>query len=134
MRDVHDHLARAAGLIGSYREQLSSLLDLYLTEVSNRINDVMKRLTAIATVFLPLTFLTGFFGMNFGWLVDHITPLWTFLVFGVGLLVGSTAPGPTDGGPSKSSFAAGEAPRLAYGVRATAASGVATRKLKLSCR
>lgn len=91
LRDVYDHLARAAGLIGSYREQLSSLLDLYLTEVSNRLNDVMKRLTVIATVFLPLTFLTGFFGMNFAWLVQRITPLWTFLAFGIGLLVASTA-------------------------------------------
>lgn len=70
---------------------LPSLLDLYLTEVSTRLNEVMKRLTVIATVFLPLTFLTGFFGMNFGWLVRQITPMWAFLAFGVGLLVVSTA-------------------------------------------
>lgn len=89
-RDVHDHLDRAAGLLGSYREQLASLLDLYLTEVSTRLNEVMKRLTVIATVFLPLSFLVGFFGMNFGWFVQAITPLWTFVVFGVGLLVVST--------------------------------------------
>ena len=90
-RDVHDHLARAAGLIGSYREQLASLLDLYISEVSNRLNETMKRLAFIATVFLPLTFITGFFGMNFGWLLNHITPLWTFLVFGLVLLIGSAA-------------------------------------------
>lgn len=90
-RDVYDHLDRAAGLIGSYREQLASLLDLYLTEVSNRMNEVMKRLTLIATVFLPLTFITGFFGQNFGWFLDRITPMWTFWVFGVGLAVASTA-------------------------------------------
>lgn len=89
-RDVHDHLDRATGLIDAYREQLASLLDLYLTEVSTRLNEVMKRLTFIATVFLPLTFLSGFFGMNFGWLVQGITPLWTFLAFGIGLLVAST--------------------------------------------
>jgi magnesium transporter len=89
-RDVHDHLDRAAGLLGSYREQLAGLLDLYLTEVSTRLNEVMKRLTMTATVFLPLSFLVGFFGMNFGWFVDAITPLWTFVVFGIGLLVAST--------------------------------------------
>ena len=90
IRDVRDHLDRAAGLIGSYREQLGGLLDLYLTEVSNGLNEVMKRLTFIATVFLPLTFLTGFFGMNFGWLVQQMTPLWTFLVLGIGLPVAAT--------------------------------------------
>lgn len=89
-RDVHDHLERAAGQLGSYREQLAGLLDLYLTEVSTRLNEVMKRLTMIATVFLPLSFLVGFFGMNFGWFVNAISPLWTFLAFGIGLLVAST--------------------------------------------
>lgn len=88
-RDVHDHLTRAGGLIGTYREQLGSLLDLYLTETSNRLNETMKRLTLIATVFLPLTFLTAFFGMNFGWLTQVITPLWTFIVFGIVLMIGS---------------------------------------------
>lgn len=87
--DIHDHLARAAGLIGSYREQLASLLDLYIAEVSNRLNEIMKRLTLIATVFLPLTFISGFFGMNFAWMLNRITSLWTFLVFGIALLIGS---------------------------------------------
>jgi len=90
IRDISDHLDHAAGLITSYREQLAGLLDLYLTEVSNGMNEVMKRLTVMATVFLPLTFLTGFFGMNFGWLVKVIGPEWTFPVFGVGLLIVST--------------------------------------------
>ena len=88
---IFRHLVPATGLIDSYREQLGGLLDLYLAEVSNRLNVVMKRLTVIATVFLPLTFLTGFFGMNFGWLVQQITPTWTFFVFGVALLVASAA-------------------------------------------
>ena len=92
IRDVHDHLDRAAGLADSYREQLASLLNLYMTEVSTRLNESMKRLSVIATVFLPLTFIVGFFGMNFGWLGDAITPLWTFLVFGIGLLVLSIVP------------------------------------------
>ncbi len=90
LRDIGGHLDHAAGLIDSYREQLQGLLDLYLAEVSNGMNQVMKRLTLIATVFLPLTFLTGFFGMNFGWLVDGLAPAWTFWVFGIGSLVVST--------------------------------------------
>jgi magnesium transporter len=53
--------------------------------VSNRLNVVMKQLAVIATIFLPLTFLTGFFGQNFSYLVNHlITPTWTFWVIGVG--------------------------------------------------
>ena len=90
-RDIHDHLTRAGELISTYREQLGSLLDLYLTETSNRLNEIMKRLTLIATVFLPLTFITGFFGMNFAWLLNRITSLWTFVVFGVILLIASAA-------------------------------------------
>lgn len=91
LRDVEDHLARAAGLIGTYRDQLGSLLDLYLTEMSNGMNKVMTRLTVIATVFLPLTFLTGFFGMNFAWLVKELTPTWTFFALGIGLSLVATA-------------------------------------------
>lgn len=90
-RDTQDHLTHAAGLIGTYREQLESLLVLYLTEVSNHLNVTMKRLTLIATVFLPLTFLTGFFGMNYSWLLQRLTSLWTFIAFGIGLPVIASA-------------------------------------------
>jgi magnesium transporter len=86
-RDVHDHLDRAGSLVGSYREQIAGLLELYLSEGSLRMNEVMRRLSVIATVFLPLTFLVGFFGMNFGWMQHKITPAWTFFAFGVGLLI-----------------------------------------------
>jgi magnesium transporter len=87
-RDVYDHLIRISDLIDSYRDLLSGATDLYLSTVSNRQNDVMKQLTVIATVFLPLAFITGFFGQNFGYLVNHlIKSTWTFWVIGLGSMV-----------------------------------------------
>jgi magnesium transporter len=83
-RDVYDHLIRISDLIDSYRDLLTGAMDVYLSTVSNRLNSVMKQLTVIATIFLPLTFITGFFGQNFGWLVGHIGGLPTFLALGIG--------------------------------------------------
>lgn len=83
-RDVYDHLIRISDLIDSYRDLLSSAMDVYLSTVSNRLNAVMKQLTVIATVFLPLTFITGFFGQNFGFLTSHITNWGTFIGLGLG--------------------------------------------------
>jgi magnesium transporter len=87
-RDVYDHLIRISDLIDSYRDLLSGATDLYLSTVSNRQNDVMKQLTVIATIFLPLSFITGFFGQNFGFMVNHlISRPWTFWVIGVGSML-----------------------------------------------
>jgi magnesium transporter len=87
-RDIYDHLIRISDLVDSYRDLLSGATDLYLSTVSNRQNDVMKQLTVIATIFLPLGFITGFFGQNFGFLVTHlISPEWTFWVIGVGSML-----------------------------------------------
>jgi len=71
--DVHDHLLRAFEVLDSYRDLMSGMLDVYLTTVSNRLNVVMKQLTIIAAIFLPITFITGVFGQNFGHLpqVEH---------------------------------------------------------------
>jgi len=77
-RDVYDHIVRQYETVDSLRDLLTSAMDVYLSTVSNRLNDVMRRLTVIATLFMPLTFITGFFGMNFAWLVNHITGLGTF--------------------------------------------------------
>jgi magnesium transporter len=87
-RDVYDHLIRISDLIDSYRDLLSGATDLYLSTVSNRQNEVMKQLTVIATIFLPLSFITGFFGQNFGFMVNHlIENTWTFWVIGIGSLL-----------------------------------------------
>ena len=83
-RDIYDHLIRISDLIDSYRDLLSGATDLYLSTQANRQNEVMKQLTIIATIFLPLTFLTGFFGQNFAWLVRNIADEWVFWVFGMG--------------------------------------------------
>ena len=87
-RDIYDHLIRISDLIDSYRDLLSGATDLYLSTISNRQNDVMKQLTVIATIFLPLSFITGFFGQNFAYMVsDLIHAEWTFWVVGVGSMV-----------------------------------------------
>jgi magnesium transporter len=82
-RDIYDHLIRISDLIDSYRDLMTGSMDVYLSTVSNRLNDVMKKLTIVATIFMPLSWLTGFFGMNFGLLVNHIGSTASFLVFGV---------------------------------------------------
>ena len=64
-RDVYDHLVRAYEVIDSSRDLVANTLDAYLAAQSNRLAQVMKQLTLIATIFMPLTFITGFFGMNF---------------------------------------------------------------------
>ena len=84
VRDLYDHLIRISDMVDSYRDLLSGSMDAYMSMVSNRLNDVMKQLTIIATVFLPLSFLTGFFGQNLGWMASRIGSLTAFLVFGIG--------------------------------------------------
>jgi magnesium transporter len=91
MRDIYDHLIRISDLVDGYRDLLSGVMDTHLSTVSNRLNVVMKQLTIIATVFLPLSFLTGFFGQNFSFLVGHITGRWPFWVFGIGLELAAAA-------------------------------------------
>lgn len=75
-RDVYDHLVRLQEIVDSMRELLGIALNTYLSVVNNRMNDVMKTLTVITTLFMPLSFIAGFFGMNF---FQAATPLptWT---------------------------------------------------------
>jgi len=84
LRDLYDHLIRISDMVDSYRDLVSGSLEAYMSVVSNRLNDVTKQLTIVATIFLPLSFLTGFFGQNFGWLVDRIGSAAAFFGIGIG--------------------------------------------------
>ena len=79
-RDIYQRMVSVSELIDSSRDVLTGAQDVYL-------NSVTERLTLVATIFFPLTVLTGFFGMNFGWMVRHIDSFMSFLVFGVGGMV-----------------------------------------------
>jgi magnesium transporter len=97
-RDVNDHLRLVNEEVSGQRDLLAvvlqanmAVISLEQNEISVRQNETMKQLTVMATIFLPLSFITGFFGMNFGWLVGHITSLWVFIVYGIGSLAASCA-------------------------------------------
>jgi magnesium transporter len=87
-RDVYDHLLRTVDLIETYRDLLTGSLDIYLSAVANRTNEVMKILTIWGTVALPLVIITGFFGMNLPLPWSH-RPHGTLLA--IGLMLASTA-------------------------------------------
>jgi magnesium transporter len=69
-RDAYDHAVQVIDTIETYRDMLSGMLDIYLSAISNRMNEIMKVLTIIATVFMPLTFLAGIYGMNFRYMPE----------------------------------------------------------------
>ena len=86
-RDVYDHAIRISDQIDSYRDLLAGTRDAYLSVVSNRLNQITKQLTVVATIFLPLSFIVGFFGQNFKWMVVNIGSTGDFFVLGIGSLV-----------------------------------------------
>ena len=89
-RDVYDHIVRQYETVDSLRDLLTSAMDVYLSTVSNRLNSTTKALTVIASLFLPLSFLTGFYGMNFQYLTSVLeTPTWAFAA-GVGTMLIAT--------------------------------------------
>ncbi len=97
-RDVNDHVKLINEEVAALRDALAMILQANMAVISNeqtvinvRQNETMKVLTLVATIFLPLTFLTGFFGMNFGWMTDHVRSFWSFALAGVGSLVMSCA-------------------------------------------
>jgi len=93
LRDVYDHTVQVMDAIEVYREMLSGMLDIYLSSVSNRLNSVMKVLTIIATIFMPLTFIAGIYGMNFKympeleWRLGYLVVWLVFVIVGVSMLI-----------------------------------------------
>lgn len=83
LRDVSDHTIHILDTIESFRDMLASMLDMYLSSVSNRMNEVMKVLTVIATIFIPLTFIAGVYGMNFKYMPELEWPWGYFAILGV---------------------------------------------------
>lgn len=88
-RDVQDSFTRVSSRLDALRDKLSSLLDLYLSLQSQRMNEVMRTLTAVSVIFLPLTFLAGVWGMNFEHMPELAQPWGYALAWGSFLLIGS---------------------------------------------
>ncbi|MGB7294747.1 MAG: magnesium/cobalt transporter CorA [Candidatus Aminicenantales bacterium] len=88
LRDLYDHTIQVIDSVETYRDMLSGMLDIYLSSVSNRMNEVMKVLTIIATIFIPLTFIAGIYGMNFKFMPELEWRWGYFLVLAVMLAIG----------------------------------------------
>jgi magnesium transporter len=87
LRDVYDHTIQVIDALETFRDMLSGMLDIYLSSISNRMNEVMKVLTIIATIFIPLTLITGIYGMNFRYMPELDSPWGYPMVFLVMLAV-----------------------------------------------
>jgi magnesium transporter len=92
-RDIYDHTIQIIDTIESYRDILAGLLDIYLSTLSNKMNEVMKVLTIIATIFIPITFIAGVYGMNFKFMPElewrwGYVMVWGVIVVVVGLMIG----------------------------------------------
>jgi len=93
-RDVYDHVIEVIDVVENYRELGSGFMDVYLSSISNKLNDVMKVLTVISTIFMPLTFLAGIYGMNFKYMPEleyqYSYPLLLVVmaVLGIGMFIG----------------------------------------------
>jgi magnesium transporter len=87
LRDIGDHLAQIAGELHRQSEDLAALTSTYFNANADRLNAVATRLTIVGTLFVLWTLVTGFFGQNFAWLVDHVSSRNDFLMFGVGGIV-----------------------------------------------
>ena len=86
-RDIYDHLIQVTENIDIYREMIWSLMDMYMTTISNKMNEVMKVLTIMASIFIPLTFIAGIYGMNFEYIPELKYKYSYFILWGVMILL-----------------------------------------------
>lgn len=83
LRDVHDHAIRAIDTVETYRDLLAGMMDLYLSSLSNKMNEVMKVLTIMSSIFIPVTFIAGVYGMNFEYMPELKSPYGYWITWGV---------------------------------------------------
>jgi magnesium transporter len=86
-RDIYDHLIQVSENIDIYREMIWSLMDMYMTTISNKMNEVMKVLTIMASIFIPLTFIAGIYGMNFEYIPELRYKYSYFILWGVMIIM-----------------------------------------------
>jgi magnesium transporter len=86
-KDIYDHTIAIIDTVETFKDMLSGMLDIYLSTISNRLNEVMKVLTIIATIFMPLTFMAGIYGMNFKYMPELEWRWGYFAVLGFMMLV-----------------------------------------------
>jgi magnesium transporter len=87
LKDIYAHALQIIDTIETFRDMLFGILDIYLSSISNRMNEIMKVLTIIATIFMPLTFMAGVYGMNFKYMPELEWPWGYFLILGVMITV-----------------------------------------------
>ena len=87
MNDLYDHIIQVSENVDIYREMIWGLMDMYMTTISNKMNEVMKVLTIIATIFIPLTFIAGIYGMNFEYIPELKFKYGYFMLWGVMILI-----------------------------------------------
>ena len=87
LRDVHDNTLQVIETVETFRDIVTGTLDIYLSSASNRMNEIMTVLTIIATIFIPLTFITGIYGMNFHWMPELLWHYGYFWALGLMLVV-----------------------------------------------
>jgi len=88
LRDIYDHVIQTIDVIETSRDMISGMFDIYLSSISNRTNETMKVLTIIATIFIPLTFIAGIYGMNFKYMPELEWPWGYFGVLAIMVTIG----------------------------------------------
>jgi magnesium transporter len=88
LKDIYDHTVQVIDTVETFRDMISGMIELYVTSVSNRLNEVMKVLTIIATIFIPLTFIAGVYGMNFKYMPELEWEMGYLFIWVIMVLIG----------------------------------------------